>query len=207
MAFSSTPGRGTAAASGTAPAMAGTALGASSRRAPCAPSRSMRVAAALPPAVRTGAGTSGTHPLPLEPDAGAGRAFAFRDWKTPAARSRGRLARRAMPARPCRAVTAPATPGRPRTPPFDPGPPPGRQACARGTAGRHDRAFAHRRSGWRELLPGTVCALSSRAHGATSASRRALPDSCRGMIPVALTTSEGAGSVWTLVRLPGTHLH
>ncbi len=118
MAFSSTPGRGTAAASGTAPAMAGTALGASSRRAPCAPSRSMRVAAALPPAVRTGAGTPGTHPASLEPDAGAGRAFAFRDWKTPAARSRRRLARRAMPARPCRAVTAPATPGRPRTPPF-----------------------------------------------------------------------------------------
>ncbi len=45
-----------------------------------------------------------------------------------AARSRGSLARRTMPARPCRAVTAPATPGRPRSRP-SPAPPRSRAAA------------------------------------------------------------------------------
>ena len=36
---------------------------------------------------------------------------------------------------------------------------------------------------------------------------RVLPFSCPGQIPVALLNSEGAGSVRTLVCLPGAHLY
>ena len=54
---------------------------------------------------------------------------------------------------------------------------------------------------------GNVWALSLPTHGITLGPRRVLPNSCRGQIPVALTTSEGAGSVWTVVQLPGTHLY
>ncbi len=179
--------------------------GASSRRSPCPPSR--------PPAVREGAGTPGTHPLPPGPDAGTGRAFVFQDWKTlcralagepqlmalaqtvklpSAARSRGSHLRLHSPCEGfplCRALAGepgkedhagPSVPGRDRpgharTAPnpalrrqrHDPGPPPGRRSCAHGTAARHDRAFAHRRSGWRELLNApmcTNCALDTAMH-------------------------------------------
>ena len=37
--------------------------------------------------------------------------------------------------------------------------------------------------------------------------RRVLPFSCYGCIPVALSNSEGVGSVRALVRLPDTHLY
>ncbi len=96
-------------------------------------------------------------PLPRARGGAASHALTLAEAGPSAARSRGSLARRTMPARPCRAVTAPATLERPRTLALrrqrhDPGPPPGRRSCAHGTAVRHDRAFAHRRSGCRELL-------------------------------------------------------